>query len=224
MAASVCVRQLSFSPPGSGVEVLHRCDLTLRPGLSVLRGPSGCGKTTLLSVVAGLAEPTSGSCAVGEPAGGGAAHTPPGVRSQRVALVLQFPERHFLTATVGEELRFGQTEAGAVLRAALLLRVCGLGALQGAARLRALSGGTQRRFAVALALSRGTGVVLLDEPLAGLDLAAQRAVAALLHRAARQRTILVATHDEAALRQPDGGAQPARWTMMPGGRLAAGTI
>lgn len=80
----------------------------------------------------------------------------------------------------------------------------------------ALSGGQQRRLALALQLIRQPSLLLLDEPLAGLDWRAKAEVVALLAKLKKQCTVLVVSHD---LREIAPLVDMA-WRMQPGGRLA----
>lgn len=197
MSTHVLLRDVSFQPAGTGVPLISGCSLRFSRGLSLITGRSGCGKTTALSLIAGLAEPSIGHLSVGDID----VSTPASVRRSRVTLVFQFPERHFLGASVGDELSIGWPRGTAersalLLQASILLRAVGLTHLSASTRLRDLSGGTQRRLALAIALMRTTPVLLLDEPLAGLDGPARRAVASLVAVVAQTRTIVVATHED----------------------------
>jgi energy-coupling factor transporter ATP-binding protein EcfA2 len=205
----VSLRDVTFRPPGAGDAALLRdVRLELPPrGLALLVGASGSGKTTLLSLIAGLCEPSTGSAAVGELAEGGEQHTPAAVRTARVGFVFQFPERHFLGASLAEELTFGwpRGHEGAAARQAntaaalATLAACGLTGVPLGTQLAALSGGMQRRVALAVQLARAPPVLLLDEPLAGLDWEGRRELLPMLAAAARAGLVLAATHDVAPL-------------------------
>lgn len=226
-AAFVRLQDVTYQPAGAGAPLLRGVELSLPSrGLALLVGRSGCGKTTLLTLLAGLAEPTSGLASVGGEDAAAGRHTPAAQRLERVGLVFQFPERHFLAATVSEELTFGWPRGpnAAPLRAQLAQRAqaalaaAGLGALPLRAPLRSLSGGTQRRLALALQLARAPPLLLLDEPLAGLDPGARRALLPLLRAAAATSLVLAVTHDTAELAPlADAGA----WRMLPGGQMQA---
>ena len=91
------VHDVNYTPVGAGVTVLERVNLTLQPtGLNLIVGRSGFGKSTLLSLVAGLAEPTAGVITFSDLDPTGNTHLPSASRLDRVGLVFQFPERHFL--------------------------------------------------------------------------------------------------------------------------------
>jgi energy-coupling factor transport system ATP-binding protein len=169
--------------------VLAGINLQLGPGqLGLVAGRSGCGKTTLLEVISGLAEPSDGVVRwQGQRLNG---------RQRRwlCGLVFQFPERHFLGLTVGQELRLGQRRLDAEAAAAVLRQV-GLEDLSLKQPPEQLSGGQQRRLALAVQLLRKPEVLLLDEPTAGLDWSVRADILTLLARLARERAMLVVSHE-----------------------------
>jgi energy-coupling factor transport system ATP-binding protein len=179
-------------------------------------GRSGCGKTTLLEVISGLAEPGRGRVLwQGEP-----------LRSRQrrwlCGFVFQFPERHFLGLTVGQELRLGQRRLGGE-QLTQVLELVGLGGVPLQQRPEQLSGGQQRRLALAAQLLRNPRVLLLDEPTAGLDWTVRREVLDLLGVLMRERAVLVVTHEpelfstlaERQWRLADGTLQQRLRTMQP---------
>lgn len=180
---------LHYQPSTARQAVLEQVDLQLKPGKPVLvAGRSGCGKTTLLELISGLADPDRGRILWnGQPLNS---------RQRRwlCGLVFQFPERHFLGLTVGQELKLGRRRLGAEEAAAVLQRV-GLGALSLQQAPERLSGGQQRRLALAVQLLRDPKVLLLDEPTAGLDWAVRAEILDLLADLARERAVLVVTHE-----------------------------
>jgi len=149
-------------------------------GVLVLIGESGSGKTTLLRLVAGLLAPDAGRVALGERV---LADTARGVfvppRARPVGYVAQdyalFPH-----LTVRENVAFGLRASGVaagerdgrVWRALERLGIAGLAPR----RPHQLSGGQQQRVALARALVLEPAILLLDEPLAALDLQTRRAV------------------------------------------------
>ncbi|GAA4852815.1 hypothetical protein GCM10023221_35850 [Luteimicrobium xylanilyticum] len=185
-----------------------RVDVAVAPGRTLaVVGPNGAGKSTLLSVVAGLYVPTSGRVVLTGARGEGdrvltdtAAGTlvPPARRG--VVLLGQRPEL-FEHLTVRANVAFGPRAAG--LRRADARDVASrwldaVGA-QGLARRRAqaLSGGQAQRVAIARAFAAEPQVVLLDEPLAAVDVPSVPHLREVLRRALAGVTALVVTHDVA---------------------------
>ena len=183
------LRAVHYQPATAARPVLEQVDLQLAVGRPALvAGRSGCGKTTLLEVISGLAEPDRGQILWdGQPLNS---------RQRRwlCGLVFQFPERHFLGLSVGQELRLGQRRLGSEALATILGRV-GLGELNLQQAPEQLSGGQQRRLALAVQLLRDPRVLLLDEPTAGLDWAVRAEILELIADLARERAVLVVTHE-----------------------------
>ncbi len=181
----------------AGTLAVDNLDLATEEGESlVLLGPSGCGKTTLLRLIAGLEQPTSGEIYIG---GQAMAGLPP--RARQIAMVFQsyalYPHK-----TVFENIVFplkAQQMSRAQRRekvewAAELLRIAHLMNR----KPRQLSGGERQRVALARALVREPSVFLLDEPLSNLD-AKLRAAARDDLRAFQERvgvTTIYVTHDQ----------------------------
>ena len=187
----------SASKHFGSVVAVDGVSLEVRDGeFMVLVGPSGCGKTTVLRLIAGLTELSSGRvCFDGRDMSG----EPPGARS--VAMVFQnyalFPH-----LTVERNLSFGMRlrrvpsaeRAQRVAEVARLLRIEGLLSRYP----RELSGGQKQRVALGRALIRRPVAFLLDEPLSNLDPALRvemRAEIAALHSRYPITTVYV-THDQ----------------------------
>jgi thiamine transport system ATP-binding protein len=179
-----------------GAAVLRAASLTIDAGEVVaLLGPSGSGKSTLLRVIAGIVQPDHGSVVIG-----GVDMTATPTHQRGVGMVFQdnqlFPHR-----TVAENIGFGLKMAG-VARAERATRVnewlgrVGLGGFA-TRSVTELSGGEAKRVALARTLVTQPRVVLLDEPLTGLDrelhdqLVTQ--LSTLLHDT--DSTALLVTHD-----------------------------
>ena len=183
-----------------GVRAVDRVSLDVSDGeLLVLLGPSGCGKTTLLRLIAGLEEITSGELSLN---GERATSVEPGDRN--VAMVFQHSAL-YPHLTVRENLAFPLLTAGGADRTAIDARVSeiayGMGLDEQLDRKPAtLSGGERQRVAMGRALIlRGPTVLLMDEPLASLDVGTRnglRAEIRALIRAMKLTTIYV-THDQA---------------------------
>ncbi len=183
------LKNLIYHPTASPEAILKSVNLELASQqLGLIIGPSGSGKSTLLEILSGLAEPTSGS-AYWRDQELVAEHL-----QELAGLVFQFPERHFCGGTILEELRLGHPELG-IERVKEALQSVGLDHLVLHTSPQALSGGQQRRLALAVQLIRQPHVLLLDEPTAGLDWSMRRQLVNLLAKLKQDWTLLVVTHD-----------------------------
>jgi thiamine transport system ATP-binding protein len=182
--------------------VLDSVDLRVAPGeIVALLGPSGSGKSTLLRVIAGIVPADSGRVVLD---GVDITHTPTHRRS--IGMVFQ-DEQLFPHMDVAGNVGFGLRMAGADKRVRgehvteLLGRV-GLSGF-GSRRIDGLSGGERKRVALARSLAPDPKLLLLDEPLTGLDreLHDRLAVDVRTILAAKRTTAIWVTHDaaEAAL-------------------------
>jgi biotin transport system ATP-binding protein len=177
--------------------VLDGLDLTIADGEFVLLvGPNGAGKTTLVRQFNGLEDPDSGAVLVdGQPVQEDlvAART-------AVGMVFQDPRDQFVAATVRADVAFGPENLGLAhdeidRRVEAALETVGM-AGRGEERIDRLSGGEQARVAIAGALAMAPAHLVLDEPLASLDLPARRAVCDRLEALHEDGTgIVLVTHD-----------------------------
>lgn len=183
------LRSIIYHPTACPTAILKSINLELAPQqLGLIIGPSGSGKTTLLEILSGLAEPTSGSIFWREQ------ELLAEQMQQLAGLVFQFPERHFCGGTILEELRLGHPELGTE-RVKQALSEVGLEHLSLNTPPHALSGGQQRRLALAVQLIRQPHLLLLDEPTAGLDWSMRRQLVSLLAKLKKDWTLLIVTHD-----------------------------
>jgi len=178
-------------------EILHGISLEIeKQEFTVFVGPSGCGKTTLLRLIAGLEEVTSGAIRIGDQR---VDHLPPDKRG--LAMVFQnyalYPHM-----SVFENMAFG-LRVSKVDKAAIRRRVQeAAGILQITELLgrkpRQLSGGQRQRVAIGRAIVREPKVFLFDEPLSNLDAKLRvqmRVELTRLHRELKA-TMIYVTHDQ----------------------------
>ncbi|MBZ5741318.1 sulfate/molybdate ABC transporter ATP-binding protein [Nocardioides mangrovi] len=160
-------------------------------------GPNGAGKSTLLAVVAGLLRPDAGRVELdGRELTGPRAWVAP--HDRRVALLAQDPLL-FPHLSALENVAFGPRSAGTRRTAARTaaqdwLDEVGVGELADR-RPGQLSGGQAQRVAVARALAAEPRVLLLDEPMAALDVAVRPALRQVLRRVLAGRSVVLVTHD-----------------------------
>ncbi|MGH9107240.1 MAG: metal ABC transporter ATP-binding protein [Acidimicrobiales bacterium] len=181
----------------SGQEVLHDVSFSVAPGeLTGLIGANGAGKTTLLRAILGLQPAAAGRVAL---AGGRQGRRSVGYVPQKVLLDPDLPVRARDLVRLGiDGSRLGLPLRSAPLRARVeqLLRSVDAAPLADK-RVGALSGGEQQKVLIAHALACRPRLLLLDEPLANLDLRATQEMVALLDRVAREQkvAVLLSTHD-----------------------------
>ena len=204
MAVSLAVSNLTveFTSGGYKIRPLNDFSCTGDDGqLIVLLGPSGCGKTTLLSCLAGLLNPTSGSISVdGAQVTGLRGRALATYRRHTVGVVFQafnlIPSLSARSNVMVPMQLAGVRRRPARERATMLLDQVGLGD-RAHHRPAQMSGGQQQRVAIARALVHDPPLVLADEPTAHLDYLQVEGILRLLRELARPgRTVVVATHDE----------------------------
>jgi spermidine/putrescine transport system ATP-binding protein len=186
-----------FGMGHEGVKALDSVCVSIRQNeFFTLLGPSGCGKTTLLRLIAGFEQPTSGEILLkGKPV----EHLPP---YQRAVNTVFQSYALFPHMTVAQNIAFGlemratvKEKVGSVVEEMLaLVKMTGLGGRKPAQ----LSGGQQQRVALARALANHPEVLLLDEPLSALDLKLRQEMRSELKNLQRRTgiTFIFVTHDQ----------------------------
>jgi putative ABC transport system ATP-binding protein len=196
----------SFGTGEARVHALRGVDLDVMPGsITLLVGPSGCGKTTLISLIAGLLDPTEGSLNV---LGQELTALPPNdlvnFRAQNLGFVFQqynlLPSLNAVENACLPLLVAGVPRRTAISRARSVLERVGL-AEKADAFPSQLSGGQQQRVAIARALVHQPRLLVCDEPTAALDAHAGQTVMELFREVAVEpdRAVIVVTHDNRVL-------------------------
>ena len=197
------LRNLTYHPAATPTPILKSINLELAPQqMGLIVGPSGSGKSTLLEILAGLAQKTAGKILWREQ------ELTPDQLQQLGGIVFQFPERHFCGHTILEELRLGHPELGKE-RIDKALASVGLGHLSLQTSPRSLSGGQQRRLALAVQLIRQPYLLLLDEPTAGLDWSMRRQLITLLGELKKEWSLLIVSHEPGEM----AGIADRCWTL-----------
>jgi zinc/manganese transport system ATP-binding protein len=183
----------------SGRRILEGVDLSVAPGEFIgLIGSNGAGKTTLLRVILGLQHPTTGSVTIGARRPGRGAEVV-GYLPQKVALDSDIPLRARDVVALGlDGQKLGIPLASAKRRALVDEMLAAVDATEFAdIRIGLLSGGQQQRVLIAHALVSSPRLLLLDEPLANLDIRSAQEIVELLARVGRERgiAVLLSAHD-----------------------------
>jgi len=192
----------AFGSGDTGTLALRGVDLDIAYGeTTLLVGPSGCGKTTLISIIAGLLNPTDGEVSVlghdlSELRGASLVN----FRKRNIGFVFQ--QYNLLPALTAAEnaavplLIAGEYRTKAVRTAKDLLTEVGLEPRMNAYPSQ-LSGGQQQRVAIARALIHQPRLMVCDEPTAALDAQSGQTVMQLLKRVGVQpdRALIIVTHD-----------------------------
>jgi len=184
------------SGPGA-TRAVDELSITIEPGeLFFLLGPSGCGKTTLLRMIAGFIDPTSGRISFN---GRGVTHEPPNKRNTGMVFQSYALWPHM---TVADNVGFGLKvrKVGASERAARIKEALASVQMERYAQRRPnqLSGGQQQRVSLARALVIKPDVLLLDEPLSNLDAKLRNELRLEIRRICKSAgiTTVYVTHDQ----------------------------
>ena len=183
------LKDIYYHPSTAEKPILNNLSLESRLGkITIIRGASGSGKTTLVEIISGLSGFQKGEIKWFDKTLNSKQ------RRWLCGLVFQFPERYFLGLSVAQELKLGHKKLSTEEQISSLNKV-GLSDLELNKPPESLSGGQQRRLAIAVQLLRKPKVLLLDEPTAGLDWSVRNGVIELLSGLKNKQTILVVTHE-----------------------------
>ncbi len=189
---------------------LKNITLNIAKGESVgLEGDNGCGKTTLIKLMNGLIFPTSGEYFFeGEKINSKSMKNERFAKAfhQKVGYVFQNPENQLFCSSVEEEIAFGPRQMGlskeeVQMRCNDVMKLLGIENIAQRAPYH-LSGGEKKKTALACVLSMNPEVLILDEPLNGLDRKTRETLLQVLKALkSAGKTLIIATHDENLLNQ-----------------------
>ncbi len=181
----------------NGIAALKGVNLKIGDGVTAVVGPNGSGKTTLALHMNGILKPTSGNVIVN---GLDTKRASPSELSRTVGYVFQNPRRMFFEETVLREAAFGPANLGlsmeeVIRRAREALNAVGLRNYEGRSPF-SLSGGEQKRLAIASVLAMDPQYIVIDEPMAGLDLRGRLEVVETIKKLSKSgRGVVILTHD-----------------------------
>lgn len=164
---------------------LHDIDLRFPAGdRALVVGDNGSGKSTLAWILAGMLRPSTGLATLG--------HEPLVDHRDRIGLVVQHTRLQLLRPTVGGELAAFTDDLGDQVASLVAL---GFDPIDRDRRIDSLSIGQQRRVGLAVQLARRAPVLILDEPMAGLDRPSRKALVRAVDALATDTTVITVTHD-----------------------------
>jgi ABC-type multidrug transport system fused ATPase/permease subunit len=207
LRGKIAFRNVSFAYD-AGEPVLEDVTLDIPAGkVTAVVGPTGAGKSTLTALIPRLYDPNEGAVLVD-----GVDVREYTVRSLRAQVSVVLQESVLLSASIAENIAYGRPSARFVEIVAAAKAASADGFIrelpQGydtiiGERGETLSGGQRQRIAIARALLRDAPILILDEPLAGLDVEAAAAVLDGVRRRSAGKTLIVITHDPALAAQAD---------------------
>lgn len=185
---------------GDGTRALDNCSLQIRRGArTAVLGANGAGKTTMFLHLNGILRPDSGTILCdGQPLD----YSRSGLRTlrSRVGMVFQNPDSQLFSASVREDVSFGPMNIGlekAVVAGRVEAALNAVGMLSAADKpVHNLSYGQKKRVCIAGVIAMQPDILVLDEPMAGLDIAMQHELTTILDNLHRSgMSVIVATHD-----------------------------
>lgn len=175
---SITLKEISYSyrfGRNQEMNALQSINLTIRDGEFVgITGHTGCGKTTLIQLMAGLLVPSAGQILIDHEDINSKQYQRTLLR-EKIGVVFQYPEYQLFETTVEKDVAFGlkyrglsSEEVNNRVRWALEIMGFSYEDIRSQSPL-ALSGGDKRRVAIAGVLTSKPKILILDEPIAGLD-------------------------------------------------------
>ncbi len=206
---SITITNLSYTYAAGtplSIAALHQVNLTIADGEFVgIMGRTGCGKSTLIQLIAGLLTPSSGQILLDGKDIQQKGYPRQELR-QKVGVVFQYPEYQLFETTVARDVAFGLKHSGLdkeQIRAQVQWALEQMGFSYDRVKdlsPMGLSGGEKRRIAIAGVLAVKPKILILDEPIAGLDPTARSDFLQLLTQLNRQGvTILMVSHNADSL-------------------------
>tara|TARA_B100002051_G_scaffold209616_1_gene201101 strand:- start:98 stop:724 length:627 start_codon:yes stop_codon:yes gene_type:complete len=202
------LKEITYQPQTGERKIIENLNLKVYENeIILICGNSGSGKTTLLEIISGLTNSQKGKITWNNK-----------ILSSRkrrwlCGVVFQFPERYFIGTTIGNELKIGHKSLKDKNIEKVLNKV-GLKNLNLAQPPEQLSGGQQRRLAVAVQMLKKPSILLLDEPTAGLDWSMKNDVKNLILDLKNKNTIIIVTHEPSLFE-----GIPSRMFMLEKGRI-----
>jgi len=183
------IKNITYQPQTSNKRVLENINLKIKEKeIILITGNSGSGKTSLLEIIGGLLQEQEGHVFFDNH------KTNPRQRRWLCGIVFQFPERFFIGTTIRKELKIGHKSIRSD-KVENVIKQVGLSGINLSMPPENLSGGQQRRLAVAVQLLRNPRIILMDEPTAGLDWSMKNEVKELINGLRMKNTIIIVTHE-----------------------------
>ena len=189
------LKKITYQPQTGNKKILDDISFEVQENeLILICGSSGSGKTTLLEIISGITIPQKGRITW--------KNKIISARQRRwiSGIVFQFPERYFLGTTIGKELKIGH-KALREKNIDVVLKKVGLSSINLTQLPEKLSGGEQRRLAVAVQLMKNPSILLLDEPTAGLDWSMKNDVKNLVLSLKNKNTVIIVTHEPSLFKE-----------------------
>jgi ABC-type multidrug transport system ATPase subunit len=196
--ASARIEAIALAKSYPGRPLFAGVSFLLDRGILAIVGPNGSGKTTLVKILAGLLAPTAGSVRVERDGRSLSAE------ERRTGVGWSGPDLAFYPElTARENLEFFRRVAGfTTLFEDTRSLLAAVGLAEAGGPVEHFSTGMKQRLRIAFALLLEPAVLLLDEPLSGLDAAGRQAVAGLVARAAERGPVILAATDLGELPPP----------------------